>query len=127
MIDRDDRKAARIRARLSHPVVDAAGHWLHYGPVFRDEIRKAGGDTALDGVLSVSRGTGESLAMSVAERRRRAISQRPFWSFPEKNTRDRAAGVLPRLLHDRLGGIGFDHAVICATGLGFTPPTTSAT
>jgi predicted TIM-barrel fold metal-dependent hydrolase len=108
----------QIRARLSHPVVDADGHWLHYGPVFREEIRKVGGDTALEGVLSVSKGTREALSMSVAERRRRRIAQESFWSFPEKNTRDRATGMLPRLLHERLGEIGFDYAVIYPTAGG---------
>jgi predicted TIM-barrel fold metal-dependent hydrolase len=108
----------QIRARLSHPVVDADGHWLHYGPVFREEIRKVGGDTALEGVLSVGRGTRAALSMSVAERRRRGIAQESFWSFPERNTRDRATGMLPRLLHERLGEIGFDYAVIYPTAGG---------
>jgi predicted TIM-barrel fold metal-dependent hydrolase len=108
----------QIRARLAHPVVDADGHWLHYGPVFREEIRKVGGDAALEGVLSVSKGTRETLSMSVAERRRRRIAQESFWSFPENNTRDRATGMLPRLLHERLGEIGFDHAVIYPTAGG---------
>jgi hypothetical protein len=52
--------------------------------VFREEIRKVGGDTALEGVFSVSKGTREALSMSVAERRRRRIAQESFWSFPEK-------------------------------------------
>ena len=71
-----DPRPERIRARLSHPVVDADGHWLHYGPVFREQIRKVGGDTALEGVLSVSKATREALSMSVPERRRRGIDER---------------------------------------------------
>ncbi len=108
----------QIRARLSHPVVDADGHWLHYGPVFREEIRKVGGATALDGVLSVGKGTRGALSMSIEERRRRSIAQECFWPFPERNTRDRATAMLPRLLHERLGEIGLDYAVIYPTAGG---------
>jgi hypothetical protein len=108
----------QIRARLSHPVVDADGHWLQYGPVFSEQIRKVGGDKAAEGLLSVGKGTREVLSMSVAERRRRRIAQESFWSFPAKNTRDRATGMLPRLLHERLGEIGLDYAVIYPTAGG---------
>ena len=107
-----------IRARLSHPVMDADGHWLHYGPVFSEEMRKAGGEKAAEGLRSVSHGTREVLTMSIAERRRRRIAQESFWSFPTKNTRDRATAMLPRLLHERLGEIGFDYAVIYPTAGG---------
>jgi predicted TIM-barrel fold metal-dependent hydrolase len=105
----------QIRARLTHPVVDADGHWIEYGPVFAEQMRKAGGDKAAEGFQSVGRGVRESLAMSVAERRRRRLSQEAFWSRPEKNTRDRATGMFPRLLAERLDEIGLDFAVIYPT------------
>jgi hypothetical protein len=35
----------------------------------------------------------DQLSMSVAERRRSRTAQQAFWSFPTKNTRDRAAAV----------------------------------
>ena len=108
----------QVRARLSHPVIDADGHWLHYGPVFREELRKVGGDVALEGVLSVSRGNRAALSMSVADRRHRGIAQEAFWSLPERNTLDRATGMLPRLLHERLGEIGLDYAVVYPTAGG---------
>jgi hypothetical protein len=28
--------ARQLRSRLSHPVIDADGHWLEYGPVMRE-------------------------------------------------------------------------------------------
>lgn len=106
---------ARIRARLSHPVIDADGHWLEYGPVVSDQIRKIGGDRAAEGFLSIGRQVRESLAMSVAERRRRRMSQEAFWSSPSRNTRDRATAMLPRLLHERLEELGIDFAVLYPT------------
>jgi len=106
---------SQIRSRLSHPVIDADGHWLEYTPVFSEEMRKVGGDKAAEGLLSVGQGTRDALALSVAERRRRRISQESFWSRPEKNTRDRATAMLPRLLHERLDELGIDFAVVYPT------------
>jgi predicted TIM-barrel fold metal-dependent hydrolase len=106
---------AQIRSRLTHPIVDADGHWLEFAPVFAEQIRKVGGDVAAEGFLSVGQGTREALALSVAERRHRRISQESFWSRPEKNTRDRATAMLPRLLYERLAEFGIDFAVIYPT------------
>ena len=63
---------AELRARLSHPIIDADGHWLEYGPVFSDQIRKVGGDKAAEGFLATARATREAQTTSVAERRRRS-------------------------------------------------------
>ena len=106
---------ATIRAHLNHPVIDADGHWLEYGPVVGEKLRRIGGGPAADGFASVRRGARESLTMSVDERRRRRISQEAFWSSPEKNTRDRATGLLPRLLYERLDELGLDFAVLYPT------------
>ena len=106
---------AQIRARLTHPVIDADGHWLEYGPVVSEQLRRIGGDRATEGFLSIGRQVRESLSMSVAERRWRRISQEAFWSSPEKNTRDRATAMLPRLLYERLGELGLDFAVLYPT------------
>jgi predicted TIM-barrel fold metal-dependent hydrolase len=109
------RDAAAIRSRLNHPVVDADGHWLEFHPVFAEQVRKVGGDKAAEGFLSVGQDTVSSLRLSVAERQRRRISQEAFWSRPEKNTRDRATAMLPRLLHERLPELGIDFAIAYPT------------
>jgi len=105
----------RIRARLSHPIVDADGHWVEYGLVVSEHIRKIGGDRAAGGFLSIGRQTREALSLGVAERKRRRISQESFWSSPSRNTRDRATGMLPRLLYERLGELGIDFAILYPT------------
>ncbi len=105
----------RIRARLNQPVIDADGHWLEFGPVVSEQLRRIGGDRAAEGFLSIGRQVRESLSMSVAERRRRRIPQEAFWSSPAKNTRDRATAMLPRLLYERLGELGIDFAVLYPT------------
>jgi predicted TIM-barrel fold metal-dependent hydrolase len=106
---------ARVRARLDHPVIDADGHWVEFGPVVAERLRRIGGDQVADGFLSVGRQVRQSLSMSVAERRRRRIPQEAFWSSPSRNTRDRATAMLPRLLYERLGEIGIDFAVLYPT------------
>ena len=35
-------EARKLRSRLKHPIIDADGHWLEYGPVMRDEFRRRG-------------------------------------------------------------------------------------
>ena len=106
---------AAIRARLTHPVIDADGHWLEFGPVVGEQLRKIGGSAAADGFASVRGGVREALMMSVEERQRRRISQEGFWGSPERNTRDRATGLLPRLLYERLDELGLDFAVLYPT------------
>ncbi len=106
---------AQIRSRLSHPIIDADGHWLEYGPVVTEQLRRIGGDKAAEGLQSIGKQTREALSLSVEERRRRRLQQEAFWSSPEKNTRDRATGLLPRLLYERLGELGIDFAVLYPT------------
>ena len=43
---------AQVRSKLNHPIVDADGHWLEYGPVFAEQMRKVGGDLAADAFLA---------------------------------------------------------------------------
>jgi predicted TIM-barrel fold metal-dependent hydrolase len=103
----------QIRSRLTHPVVDADGHWLEYGPVFSEQVRKVGGDKAAEGFLSTTER--EAQTISVAERQRRRLGQEGFWNRAAKNTRDRATGMLPRFLYERLEELGIDFAAIYPT------------
>src|SRR5437764_6201653 len=109
-------ETAAIKSRLDHPIVDADGHWLEYGPVFAEQLRKIGGDKAVAGWNAVGGGTRAALAMSVEERARHRISQEAFWGHPSKNTRDLATALFPRLLYERLDEIGLDFAIIYPTG-----------
>jgi hypothetical protein len=40
--------ARKLHARLNHPIIDADGHWLEYGPVMREEVRRIGGEAAAE-------------------------------------------------------------------------------
>ena len=66
--------ARSLHDRLSHPVVDADGHWIEYGPVMKEEFRRIGGEAAVEGLALASQRVPNSLKMSLAERTQRRIS-----------------------------------------------------
>jgi predicted TIM-barrel fold metal-dependent hydrolase len=120
MVRNGHTEARRLRARLSHPIIDADGHWLEYPPILREQFRRIGGERADEGFMLSSQRVRESLGMSLAERRRRRIGQEAFWGAPTKNTLDRATAMLPRLLYERLDDLGLDLAILYPTaGLRF--------
>ena len=51
--------ARALHAGFKHPIIDADGHWLEYGPVMREEFRRIGGDAADVATLT---GAGSALA-----------------------------------------------------------------
>ncbi len=119
-------KAASIRARLSHPVIDADGHWVEFTPVVAEFLRRVGGDRAADGFKAVEGLITRVLSFSDAERRARRAAQQGWWSFPTANTVDRATALFPRLLYERLDELGLDFAVLYPTGalgIAFNPDT----
>src|SRR5215813_917398 len=109
----------KVRSRLTHPVIDGDGHWIEYGPVFAEKVRKAAGDKAADGLLRHMRRIPDALSLSIAERRRRGIAMEGYWGRQSTNTRDRATAMMPRMLYDRLDELGIDFGIIYPTaGLG---------
>jgi predicted TIM-barrel fold metal-dependent hydrolase len=112
-------QASQLRSRLSHPIIDADGHWLEFGPTVREQLRRIGGDRAVDGFSVFASQVQKELAMSVAERRSHRIAQQAWWAIPTKNTRDRATAMMPRLLYERMEELGLDFTVLYPTaGLG---------
>ena len=66
--------AGQIKARLDHPIIDADGHWIEYGPVFIEELRRVAGGDAVEGWNAVRNGTRGALSIdgSMAGRNRPA-------------------------------------------------------
>jgi predicted TIM-barrel fold metal-dependent hydrolase len=109
----------KLRASLSHPVIDSDGHWIEYHPMILDYLRQVAGSKAADGLKSRDDVVGGILSMSDEERRDQGRAQQAWWPFPTKNTLDRATAMLPRLLYQRLDELGIDFAVLYpTTGLG---------
>ena len=110
---------SELRKQIHHPVIDADGHWLEFGPLAREQMRKIGGDVAVEGFNMFPKLVDKHLTMSVAERRKRRIGQQAFWSLPTKNTRDRATAMIPQLQYERMDELGLDFSVMYPTaGLG---------
>ena len=110
---------SKVRAQLSHPVIDADGHWLEFGPLVREELRKIGGNKAVDGFSAFPKLVRQQLAMSPEERRNKRVAHPGFWALPTKNTRDRATSVMPKLLYERLDEFGLDFTILYpSAGLG---------
>jgi predicted TIM-barrel fold metal-dependent hydrolase len=109
--------AEAVRAAIDHPVVDADGHYLEFWPVLAEYIRAQGVDPDPRRMaVSYRRFEPETLA----ERARTRTVQSSWWSIPAENTDDHATALLPALLHERMGRIGLDFAVMFpTTGLSF--------
>src|SRR2546427_4764929 len=113
-------EARKLHSRLSHPVIDADGHWIEYAPVMREEFRRIGGEAAVEAYDIASKRVPNSLKMTLAERRRRRVGQEAFWGSPCENVLDRATAMLPRLMYERLDDLGIDFCVVYPTaGLGY--------
>lgn len=113
------RSPSEVRAGLTHPIIDADGHWIEYNPVFAERMRKVAGNLAADGFLAAQRRIPDTLNLSIDQRKQRGIAMEGYWGRQTTNTRDRATAMLPRLLYDRLDELGIDFGVIFPTsGLG---------
>ncbi len=114
--------AARLRARLGHPVIDADGHVIETAPVFlpffQDYVTKiAGAEVAQrfrqQGGMDFDEMVLRPWSRLSWEERRASWTTRPsWWSLPAANTLDRVTAHLPRLLHERLDDLGIDFAVL---------------
>jgi len=115
--------SARIRSRLTHPVIDADGHMIEVFPVMFDYLKQVGGPEMTERTWASFRRQNSIgwYDMSPAERRFHNQLRPAFWAAPAENTRDRATAMLPRLMYERLPEMGIDFAVVYPT-IGFLLP-----
>ncbi|MGE0387416.1 MAG: amidohydrolase family protein [Gammaproteobacteria bacterium] len=108
-----------IRARISHPIIDADGHIIEFMPLVFDIVGEiAGADTARKFAKGHRAGAGIRLHRGGRGMRTARTS---FWALPTENTLDRATCMMPRLMYDRLDELGIDFALLYPTyGLGPT-------
>src|SRR4030095_7273618 len=113
------RTPEEIRKGLTHPVIDGDGHWVEYGPVFAEQIRKVTGDLGANGFLQSQRRGADALSMPPQQRAEKGVAMEGFWGRQSTNTHDRATAMMPRMLYDRLGELGIDFGIVYPTaGLG---------
>lgn len=111
--------SAAIRAGLSHPVIDADGHMIEYLPVVRDFLVEVGGRKLAEEFDAVIAAPTRLEALSEAERRALGLFKLTWWAYPARNSLDRATGMLPGLLYERLDELGLDFVALYPT-LGLT-------
>ena len=106
-------RANDIRAGLDHPVVDADGHTLEFGPALSEYLRQDGVADDLAGVFEgLAIFSNEWRDLSPEERLVRRPYRSVWWFHPTKNTTDLATAYLPELLYGRLDELGLDVAVV---------------
>lgn len=112
-----DSKAARVRRRLDHPVIDADGHWLELMPVFLEFLAEVAGPGVVDDfVARLKTRYGHSwFAATPEERVHRRIARPGWWTYTTTHIEDRAASMLPKLFHERLDHWGIDFALVYPT------------
>jgi predicted TIM-barrel fold metal-dependent hydrolase len=113
-------KAAQVRARVDHPIIDADGHFVEIGPILQDELlaslEEFGGVGLRDRFLA-SRTAPTDTASNLADRAEPSIREQwrampSWWGWPTHDARDRATAHLPALLYERLDELGIDFTIL---------------
>ena len=104
-----------VRARLDHPVIDADGHIIEFLPAVRDFLVEEGGRKLAEEFDAVVEAGRRYESLSFDERRALGVFKLTWWPYPAKNSLDRATGMLPGLLYERLDEFGIDYAVLYPT------------
>jgi hypothetical protein len=80
---------------LTHPVVDSDGHWLEFGPAIGEHLERVAGRGVVDAFNSRNGRIVRDLELTVEQRRDARRPQQGWWTFPTRNTLDRATGDGP--------------------------------
>jgi len=113
-----DTRSARVRRRLSHPVVDADGHWVEAQSVFQEYLGEVAGPGMVDKYRK--NGAGGSLQgqgwydLTPQERARRRMTRAAWWGHPA-NADARSAAMMPALFYEHLDDWGIDYAIVYPT------------
>jgi predicted TIM-barrel fold metal-dependent hydrolase len=111
-------RSAQIRAGLSHPIIDADGHFVELAPLLNQEmltyLEEMGGPEVRD---RYARDTGLTDTSTVLAGHRGAAGSTwnampSWWGWATENTLDRATAHLPALLYERLDEIGIDFTIL---------------
>ena len=112
-------EAARVRAMVDHPIIDADGHFVELGPLLHDEVisyvEDAGGAALRERFLATAASFDTS--SSLADRDDPAVRDQwkampSWWGWQTAGVRDRATAHLPALLYERLDELGIDFTIL---------------
>ena len=112
-------RSARIRASLDHPVIDVDGHVIEFLPALMDTLKEVAGPGMVKRYRALFEEEGDPISagrswyqLTPEERFDEHTVRPPWWTYPTKNTLDRATAMLPRLLRERLDDMGIDFTVL---------------
>ncbi len=109
-------EVSQVRSKIDHPVIDSDGHLIEYIPVVRDFIAEDfGKDMAAQFDRLTRSAAGRVAFQTPQERRSNGVFSSAVWGIPTENTLDRATGMLPDLMYQRLDELGIDFAVLYPT------------
>ena len=108
-------RSQQIRESLGHPVIDCDGHMVGLMPVLLEFLREVGGGDVVD--RFTAQGSyrfvveQEVVGSTLVQRRYDWRAYDAWWASTAR-TFDRATVMLPGLLEDRMGELGFDYSIL---------------
>src|SRR3954447_1637324 len=114
-------EAARLRATLSHPVVDADGHLIEHVPALLQYMLDRGIATEdmYTLVAAIVRPDVDTRGMTAHDMAELHLARSTWWALPA-NALDLATVTAPRLYRQRLDDFGIDFSIVYPSlGLGF--------
>lgn len=102
----------RIRDTIDHPLIDSDAHIIEYLPDVRERLQSFAGADVVKRFDRHYWTMDHGHEVPAALRRRYGISRPPWWTYPARNSLDRATAILPALLHERMPEIGLDFLVV---------------
>jgi predicted TIM-barrel fold metal-dependent hydrolase len=113
--------AAKIRARLDHPILDADGHLIEHLPALIPYLLREGiaeRDLHLT-LAAIFRPGIDTRGLSKQDCLRLRVPRQPWWALPS-SALDLATVTAPRLYRERLDEFGIDFAVVYpSVGIGY--------
>jgi predicted TIM-barrel fold metal-dependent hydrolase len=108
-------ESAKIRSRLSHPIVDSDGHWMEYEPAIGEYMERLVGKNGAQRYLNAFRGLNAWRGLDEKLQREAKLPDGGWWGFPT-DTYTRMTTMLPKLFYQRLDDIGLDFVVAYPSG-----------
>ena len=108
-------RAAEIREKLGHPVIDADGHTVELMSALADYLTEVGGLEMTMKALTFWNELPRWDSFSERERLDQWFPRPLWWPYPTANARDRATAHLPALFRSRLDEFGIDFSVVYST------------
>ena len=110
-------QSLRDELGIEHPIIDMDGHVIELFQATLPYLREALGPALFTQYIEREHAllyAGRTPA-PLSERARTRVPQRGWWTQHTKHTAERAIPMFPRMLHEQMGALGLDYAVLYPT------------